>query len=120
MSINPKQCPYLVAVNTSSITCRDLGPGCAIKQGFSSPRDKVAHYTQHCTGDYYLCPVAAELNAVYHEYDDGPCLYNWGVSCLFKENCDCCGWNPEVSLERLKQLYPACSPESLRSLIEQN
>ena len=120
MSINPRQCPFLVAVQVSSITCRELVPGCATQQGFSSPRDKAAHYTQYCTGSYHLCPVAAELNATYQEYDDGPCPYNWGVSCFFKEGCDKCGWNPAVSLERLKQLYPACSPECLRSLLEQN
>ena len=120
MSINPRQCPFLVAVQVSSITCRELVPGCAIKQGFSSPRDKAAHYTQYCTGDYYLCPVAAELNAVYHEYDDSPCPYNWSVLCFFKEDCGKCGWNPETSLERLKRLYPMCSPESLRALLGQN
>ena len=120
MSINPKQCPYLVETQAVKITCRGLGPDSTIKQFFTYSKDKAAHYTQYCAGDYHLCSVAATLNAVYHEYDDSPCPYNWGVSCFFKEGCDKCGWNPEVSLERLKWLYPMCCLEYLRSLLEQN
>lgn len=51
-----------------------------------------------------MCPVAEKLNEVYGLYS--PCPNNEHVQCFFKETCDRCGWNPEVSLERLKRMYP--------------
>lgn len=120
MSINPKQCPYLVEAQAVKITCRGLSSACTIRQHFTYSKDRAAHYTQYCAGDYHLCSVAAELNAFYHEYDDSPCPYNEGVSCFFKKGCDKCGWNLEVSLERLKQRFPMCSPECLEMLLTRN
>ena len=34
------------------------------------------------------------------------CLFNQGVNCYDKSGCGKCGWNPAVSEQRLKKMFP--------------
>ena len=34
------------------------------------------------------------------------CLFNPGVNCYDKSGCGKCGWNPAVSKQRLKKMFP--------------
>lgn len=38
-----------------------------------------------------------------NERQGRPCAGNSGISCSFLD-CDCCGWNPAVSAERIAQI----------------
>ena len=117
VSTNPKQCPYLLGISTCKINCRELAPGVAVEQCFSSDGEASQHYAQYCAGEYYLCPVAEELNEIYRQYEDSPCPYNRNVLCFFKDTCHRCGWDPVVSLDRLKLQYPHCSERRLEKLL---
>ena len=113
MSINPRICPYLLQNSAYKITCK----GHDLEQSFATAETKKAHYDQYCAGEYYLCPVAEKLNAVYQEYEDSPCPHNRNVLCFFKDTCHRCGWDPAVSLDRLKQKYPNYSERCLEKLL---
>ena len=103
MSENPKECPYFFGMSRQTITCRGVVPGCTIGQSFWSVRAKKAHYAEYCHSCYNRCEAALAINSVWKQFDVRPCPHNGEVDCLHQDECDRCGWNPEVTTERLSR-----------------
>ncbi len=48
----------------------------------------------------------------------GACRYNKGVECVLHTRCAACGWNPQVSNERVNELRRKRGTSSSRKMIE--
>lgn len=52
--------------------------------------------------EYNEYKISADWVGPYDEYP--PCSYNKSVGCR-NQRCETCGWNPVVSIERIKSKY---------------
>lgn len=102
---NPKQCPYFIKIGHQAISCQGAVAGGKIRIGYAKPGAEKVQYADYCVGNYQRCEIAQMVNSVRHEYEVYVCPYNAEVECLHNNRCNRCGWNPEISKQRLEQLF---------------